>query len=246
MDDDNLYAKKIKKLVNFLIDFENNLPSLDNILINITNGAYNVQYESVEIFFELFVLFKYKQIKNIFINAHPLYYINKHNDEIELKIKNSENIIIPENVTKLILVHTVDMLNGYGHNNILIKPFCKNLPVTLKVLEFNINFSRQGKYHVDLLSFDENQKIPFGTEINLYFCDYFNFKNKISVNDIVCNYTNIIRIFHSKTIDITKKIMEKYNTSIITDVQASTHNLIHSFCGAKDESDEEYNRKLIF
>lgn len=164
VDDDNLYAKKIKKLVNFLIDFENNLPSLDNILINITNSEYSVQYKSMEIFFELFVLFKYKQIKNIFINAYPYYYINKHNDEIELKINNSENIIILENVTKLILVHTVHMVNGYGYNNILIKPFCKNLPVTLKVLEFNINFCHEKNFDVNLLSFDENQKIPFGTD----------------------------------------------------------------------------------
>lgn len=181
----------------------------------------------MEIFFELFVLFKHKQIKNIFINAYPYYYINKHNNEIELKIDNSENIIIPENVTKLMLVHTVHMVHGY--NNILIKPFCKNLPVTLKVLEFNINFSHQNSFDVNLLLFDKNQKIPFGTEINLYFCDYFNYKQKISVNDIVCNYTDNVRIFHSNTINIEKKIIEKYNTLIITDIQASTHNLMYSF-----------------
>jgi len=187
-------------VIDALLNYKYILPKLENIYIYV-EGTTEWSHD-MKMFECLYFLMVDEQIKNVII-SNGKYNIKKENNKFILEMPYSYNMSIPHDVNEVTLFYEY-----YSTSNRII--FSSDLPITLIKMNIRVRITT---IHAGLEIFDINQKIPFGTEINLII---------IGNSKIIKLTTGLteqqIKIFHGPGIIIGDEL--KKNNFDFFDIQA--------------------------
>jgi hypothetical protein len=188
-------SRNIGKIIESLFNYKIFIPKLENI--DITLFGTNTWIIDMLRFECLYFLMEDEQIKKMSI-SNSSYSIEKINNNFILKIPYSSTVQIPHNVHEINFIYDGGVMMKKLNQFFIFKTIFQNFPPTLNKINLHATISSCTINKIcDIKIFDSEQKIPFGTEVNLIM------SGRGEIVNLTCALSNQkVKIFHSLTIKI--------------------------------------------